>query len=121
MAASAHVTLGFADRAATPLAGPDPARHGQIGGIDRPRRDGAESLTATFVEFGVIGCVTGVVSTSNRSSGVHSRAVHNAIRVDSLIWLGCLVNNADTDADDNSSPALSASSRRSWAPVHTSR
>ena len=52
---------------------------------------------------------------------MHSSAVHNAIRVDSLIWLGSLVSNADTDADDSSRPALSASSRRSWAPVHTSR
>lgn len=32
---------------------------------------------------------------------MHSRAVHNAIRVDSLIWLGCLVNNADTEGEDN--------------------
>jgi hypothetical protein len=53
--------------------------------------------------------------------GVHSSAVHNAISVESLIWLGSLANNADTDAEDNSKPAFSASSRRSWAPVHTSR
>jgi hypothetical protein len=53
--------------------------------------------------------------------GVQSNAVHNAIKVDSLIWLGSLVSNADTDADDNSNPALSANSRRNWAPVHTSR
>ena len=70
---------------------------------------------------GAAGCSTGVVSTSNRSLGVQSRAVHNAISVDSLIWLGSLVNSADTDADDNSRPARSASSRRSSVPVHTSR
>jgi hypothetical protein len=85
MAPSTHVAFGFADRAATALAVPDPARHPQIGGIDRPRRDGGESLTATFVEFGEIGCATAVVSTSNRSLGVHCRAVHNAIKVDNLI------------------------------------
>ena len=55
MAASAQVTLGFADGAATPLAVPDPTRHPQIGGIDRPRRDGDESLAATFVDFGELG------------------------------------------------------------------
>ena len=58
---------------------------------------------------------------SSRSFGVQSSAVHNAIRVDSLIWLGCLVNNADTDAEDSSNPAFSASSRCSCAPVQTSR
>ena len=34
---------------------------------------------------------------------------------------GCLVSSAETEADDRCSPARSASSRRSWAPVHTSR
>ena len=53
------------------------------------RREVGASLTATFIDFDEIGWVTGVVSMSNRSSGVRSRAVHNAIRVDSLIWLGC--------------------------------
>ena len=85
MAASTQVTVGFADRAATPPAVPDPSGHPQIGGIDRPRRDACESLTATLAGFGESGCTTGVVSTSNRSLGVHSKAVHNAIRVDSLI------------------------------------
>jgi hypothetical protein len=31
------------------------------------------------------------------------------------------VSSADTDADDNCSPARSASRRRNCAPVHTSR
>jgi hypothetical protein len=66
-----------------------------------------------------VGCSTGVVSISNRSFGVQSNAVHNAINVDSLIWLGSLVSS--TDAEDRSRPARSASNRRSWAPVHTSR
>ena len=106
MAASAQVTLGFAYRAATALAVPDPVRHAQIGGIDRPRRDAGASLTQPWPASSEIGCATGVVSTSNRSLGVHSSAVHNAIRVDSLIWLGSLVNNADTDAEDSSKPGL---------------
>jgi hypothetical protein len=87
----------------------------------RPRRDPCASLTAAVIGFGEIGCATGVVSTSNGSSGVQPRAVHNAIRVDSLTWLGCLVNNADTDAEDSSNPAFSPSSRCSCAPVQTSR
>ena len=70
---------------------------------------------------GTAGRSTGVVSTSNRSSGVQSSAVHKAARVDSFTWAGSLVNSADTDADDSSRPARSASSRRSWVPVHTSR
>ena len=70
---------------------------------------------------GTAGCSTGVVSTSNRSLGVQSRAVHSAARVESFTWDGSLVNSADTDAADISRPAFSASSRRSWLPVHTSR
>ena len=70
---------------------------------------------------GAAGRATGVVSTSIRSLGVQSSAVHNAARVDSFTWAGSLVNSADTDADDSSRPAFSASSRRSWVPVHTSR
>src|SRR5262249_60229769 len=65
--------------------------------------------------------VTGVVCTSIRSPGPHSSAVHSAASVDSLTWAGVLVSSADTDAEDSCSPARSASSRRSWAPVHTSR
>lgn len=120
-----------AHRSRSGLATPRPHRRqprfrrviGQIGGIDRPRRDVDESLAAAafLVGAGRAGRSTGVVSTSNRSLGVHSSAVHNAMRVDSLIWLGCLVNNADTDAEDSCNPAFSASSRCSWAPVHTSR
>ena len=62
------------------------------GGIDRPRtvlgspRSGSD---------GVTGWATGVVSISNRSFGVHSKAVHNAARVESFTWAGCLVNSAD--------------------------
>ncbi len=41
--------------------------------------------------------------------------------VSSLTWEGCLVDNADTDAEDNFSPVRSASSRRRCAPVQTSR
>ena len=103
MAASAQVTLGIADGAATPLAVPDPTRHPQIGGIDRPRRDGGESL-ATLVDVDVTGCATGVVSTSNRSSG----ALQGGAQRDQggqLDLVGLLVNNADTDADDISNPA----------------
>jgi hypothetical protein len=44
--------------------------------------------------------------------GVHSSAVHKAARVDSFTWAGSLLNSADTDADDSSRPARSASSRR---------
>ncbi len=89
VAARTQVTVGFPDRAAAPAAIPDPSRHPQIGGIDRPRRDAGASFTATVAGFDDIGCATGVVSMSNRSLGVHSRAVHKAIKVDSLIWLGC--------------------------------
>jgi hypothetical protein len=85
VAAGAQVTLGFADRASAAPAVPDPTRHPQIGGIDRPRRVAGASFTATFAGLGDVGCATGVVSMSNKSLGVHSRAVHNAIRVDSLI------------------------------------
>ena len=70
---------------------------------------------------GAAGRSTGVVSTSNRSFGVHSSAVHNAANVDSFTCAGSLANSADTDAEDSSSPARSANSRRSWVPVHTSR
>jgi hypothetical protein len=70
---------------------------------------------------GATGCWTGVVSTSKRSLGVHSSAVHNASSVVSLTWLGSLVNSADTEAADISSPAFSASNRRSSVPVYTSR
>jgi len=52
---------------------------------------------------------------------VHSSAVHNAARVSSFTCAGCLVSSADTDADDKCSPDRSASSRRSCAPVQTSR
>ena len=52
---------------------------------------------------------------------MHSRAVHNAARVDSFTCDGSLVNSADTEAADISVPAFSASSLRSCAPVHTSR
>jgi hypothetical protein len=61
------------------------------------------------------GTATGVVSSSNRSLGAHSRAVHNAARVSSLTWEGCLVSSAEIDAEDSSRPARSASSRRSAA------
>src|SRR5208283_5599528 len=39
----------------------------------------------------------------------------------SFTCAGCLVSSADTDADDKCSPDRSASSRRSCAPVQTSR
>ena len=45
-----------------------------------------------------VGAATGVVSTSNRSFGVHSSAVHNAASVDSFTCAGCFVSSADTDA-----------------------
>lgn len=52
---------------------------------------------------------------------MHSSAVHNASSVDSLTWVGCLVSSAVTDAYDSVNPARSVNSRRSCAPVHTSR
>ena len=79
------------------------------GGMDRPR--------ATFGGWredlaGLALGVTGVMSTSRRSLGLHSSAVHNATSVASFTCDGVLVNNAETDAEDSSSPARSASSRR---------
>src|SRR5665647_1679449 len=85
------------------------------GGIERPRA----TFGSTVVLTGLATRATGVVSTSIRSLGVHSRAVQSAARVSSLTWLGCLVNSADTDAEDSSSPARSARRRRSCAPVQT--
>ena len=55
---------------------PVPAR--QIGGIDRPRTDGVCPRRRPRPAAGPAGRSTGVVSTSNRSFGVHSSAVHNA-------------------------------------------
>src|SRR5512132_305482 len=94
------------------------ARHaGQTGGIERP----LATLGAGRVAAGLGVAATGVVSTSIRSPGEQSSAVHSAARVDSLTWAGCLVSNADTLAEDSCSPARSANSRRNCAPVHTSR
>jgi hypothetical protein len=81
------------------------ARRIYIGGIDRPRTLAVFGSDGTG-HGGVAGRSTGVVSISNRSSGVHCNAVHNAISVESLIWLGSLVNSADTDAADICTPAL---------------
>jgi hypothetical protein len=91
---------------------------GQTGGIERPLATWGAGRDAA-ADLGV--AATGVVSTSIRSVGEHSNAVHSAARVDSLTWAGCLVSNADTLAEDSCSPARSANSRRSCAPVHTSR
>lgn len=77
---------------------------GYIGGSDRPRL--LTAFTAGAFAGGALGCCSGVVSTSNRSFGVHSKAVHNAIRVDSLTWLGSLVSSADTEAAEISNPAF---------------
>jgi len=85
-------------------------------GIDRPRAFAVSFVSVGTGRDGVAGCSGGVVSTSNRSLGVHSSAVHNAISVARSIWLGSLVNSADI-----SNPDISASRRRSSAPVHTSR
>jgi hypothetical protein len=41
--------------------------------------------------------------------------------VDSLTWLGCLLNRADTEALDNTRPARSISRLRSSVAVHTPR
>ncbi|HUK67343.1 MAG TPA: hypothetical protein VLW50_01080 [Streptosporangiaceae bacterium] len=56
----------------------------------------------------------GVVSGSNRSSGVHDRAVHSASSVVSLSWDGCLVNSADTGLLRNS---FKYASKKDWAQV----
>ena len=104
-----------ADPAAASNAVTDPHN----GGIDRPRI--AWGCDVVAFSAGLARRQTGVVSISNRSLGVHSNAVHNAASVVSLTCAGCLVSNADTDAADIDNPALSASSRRSSAPVHTSR
>ncbi len=93
------------------------ARSAHTGGIERPRA----TLGAGRADFGLVFGATGVVSTSNRSLGLHSRAVHSAARVESFTWEGVFVNSADTEAEVSSTPARSASNRRSWAPVHTSR
>ena len=93
------VTLSFPHRAATTF-----GLTGYIGGIDRPRVFTVFFVSTGAGRDGVTGCSTGVVSTSNRSLGVQSRAVHNAISVVSLTWLGSLVNSADTDAADISNP-----------------
>ncbi len=87
------------------------------GGIDRPRCTTAAGRCARSGGL----AATGVVSTSSKSFGVQSSAVHNAARVVSFSWAGCLVSSTDTDAEDICSPAFSASSRRSCAPVQTSR
>lgn len=50
---------------------------------------------------------------------MHGRAVHNAIKVERFVWLGSLVDGANTDAADISTPDLSAISRRKSVPVHT--
>jgi hypothetical protein len=67
------------------------------GGSDRPRA----ALGSGLRRGGFAGRSTGLVSTSNRSFGVHSSAVHNAASVCNFTWLGVLVNSADTDALDS--------------------
>lgn len=57
---------------------------GHIGGIERPRALTACGAVAVG-RGGAAEASTGVVSISKRSFGVHCRAVHNAISVDSLI------------------------------------
>ena len=55
------------------------------GGGDRPRAAWGSAL----VGIGLAACwVTGVVSTSIRSSEAHSSAVHDAASVSSLTWAG---------------------------------
>ena len=80
---------------------------GHSGGMDRPRA----AFGSALVRSGLTAAATGVVSTSNRSLGVHCSAVHNAARVSSFTCAGCLVSSADTDADDRRSPDRSARSR----------
>src|SRR5712672_3542939 len=94
----------------------DPYAPAHSGGIERPRL----ACGVTW-RCGCGGMAAGVVSTSSRSLGVHSKAVHNAARVDSFSCAGWRVSSADTLADDSDIPARSASSRRNCAPVHTSR
>ena len=62
-----------------------------------------------------------MVSTSIRSAGPQSKAVQIAARVESLSWRGWLLNSADTEAGESSTPARSDMSRRSAAAVQTSR
>ncbi len=90
---------------------------GHSGGMERPRAAFGSGLARAGLTAGD----TGVVSTSNKSLGVHSSAVHNASSVSSFTCAGCFVSSADTDADDSCSPDRSASRRRSRAPVQTSR
>lgn len=70
---------------------------GHRGGIDRPRAEAACG-TSTTGRGGVMGHSTGVVSTSIRSFGVHSSAVHKAASVVIFTCEGSLVNSADTEA-----------------------
>jgi hypothetical protein len=72
--ASTQVTVWFADPRGRSVGSPVSDASCSDRGIDRPRRGAAVSLTAAGVDFVGIGCATGVVSTSNRSLGVHCRA-----------------------------------------------
>lgn len=69
-----------------------------IGVSERPRALTAWRCVGAGRIGGSAGRSTGVASISNKSSGVHCKAVHNAISVVILIWVGSLVNSADTDA-----------------------
>jgi hypothetical protein len=78
-------------------------------------------VASTGARSGVAGCSSGVVSMSNRSFGVQSSGGAQRDQGGQLIWLGSLVSSADTDAEDRSRPARSASNRLNWAPGYTSR
>lgn len=81
-----------------------------------------EPRCSTSAASAALSLTAEVVSGTPKSSlGVHSKAVHNAASVSNFTWLGFLFSNAETDGEDSSSPARSASRRRSCAPVHTSR
>lgn len=98
----------------------DPARH--KGGSDRvsTARSGARDGRPPVTSSAGTGPDGAGVNT-RRSPGAQSRAAHRAARVDSFTCDGCFVNRADTEAGDRPRPAFSASSRRSWVPVHTPR
>src|SRR5260370_13216716 len=85
---------------------------GHSGGMERPRAAFGSGLARAGLTAGA----TGVVSTSNKSLGVHSSAVHNASSVSRFTCPGCLVSSPDTDPDDNCPPDPSPSQPPTRAP-----
>src|SRR5680860_1061277 len=89
--------------------------------IEVARPTALATSVSTALSHGTPVAAAVVRSNSSRSLGVHSNAVQSAANVSSLTWTGWRVSNAETETADNSRFALSASNRRNWAPVQTSR